>query len=71
MYIQGILNLLPLTSLGFSSYGHQHESPRELGILTPYHAAPAFPVEAELPDDCSVDRVMLVWLCSSLWDRDF
>jgi hypothetical protein len=64
MYIQNLLNLLPLASLAFSSYIEEHEDERlwELGNLTPYRAAPAFPVEADLPDDCSVDRVMMVWL---------
>ncbi|OJA10742.1 hypothetical protein AZE42_07272 [Rhizopogon vesiculosus] len=59
MYIQSLLNWLPLASLAFNPY--KHEDPlKKLGNLTPYHVAPAFLVEAELPDDCSVDRVMLM-----------
>ena len=60
MYIQGLLNLLPLASLPFNSYQYEHGSPKELGNLSPYYIAPAFPVKTELPDDCSIDRVMLV-----------
>jgi acid phosphatase len=68
MYIQSLLNWLPLASLSLTldSYKHEDGPARNLGILTPYRAAPAFPVEAELPGDCSVDRVMLVRLCFSL-----
>jgi acid phosphatase len=60
MYIQSFLNWLPLAYLTFDSYKHEHEPPNELGNLSPYHVAPAFPIEAELPGDCTVDRVMLV-----------
>ncbi|OAX38734.1 phosphoglycerate mutase-like protein, partial [Rhizopogon vinicolor AM-OR11-026] len=59
MYIQSLLNWLPLASLAFNSYEHD-DPPKKLGNLTPYRAAPAFPAEAELPDDCSVDRVVLM-----------
>ncbi|OAX34320.1 hypothetical protein K503DRAFT_803681, partial [Rhizopogon vinicolor AM-OR11-026] len=59
MYIPSLLNWLPLASLAFNPYKHD-DPPKELGNLTPYRAAPAFPAEAELPDDCSVDRVMLM-----------
>lgn len=63
MYLSSLLGWLPLTSLTLNSYKHEHDTPKELGNLTPYRAAPVFlGVEAELPDDCSVDRVMLVWL---------
>ncbi|KAJ8584928.1 phosphoglycerate mutase-like protein [Rhizopogon salebrosus TDB-379] len=60
MYIQSFLNWLPLAYLTFDSYKHEHEPPNELGNLSPYHVAPAFPIEAELPGDCTVDRVMLM-----------
>src|SRR5947209_7377843 len=69
MYIPNLLNWLPLASLTFTSYKHE-DPPRKLGNLTPYRVAPAFPVEAELPGDCSVDRVMLVWLGFSLRSGD-
>ncbi|KAG2078233.1 phosphoglycerate mutase-like protein [Suillus decipiens] len=60
MFIQGILNWLTLTSLTFNS--HEHDDPlKRLGNLTPYRVAPAYhKVKAELPGDCSVDRVMLM-----------
>ncbi|KAG2357692.1 phosphoglycerate mutase-like protein [Suillus spraguei] len=60
MFIQGILNWLTLASLTFNS--HEHDDPlKRLGNLTPYRVAPtSHKVEAELPGDCSVDRVMLM-----------
>ncbi|KAG1905809.1 phosphoglycerate mutase-like protein [Suillus fuscotomentosus] len=62
MFIQGILNWLTLASLTFNSHKHEDEDPlKRLGNLTPYRVAPApHKVEAELPGDCSVDRVMLL-----------
>ncbi|KAG2356218.1 histidine phosphatase superfamily [Suillus spraguei] len=62
MFIQGILNWLTLASLTFIPHKHEDDNPlKRLGNLTPYHVAPAFhKVEAELPGDCSVDRVMLL-----------
>jgi hypothetical protein len=62
MFIQGILNWLTLASLTFISYKHEDDDPlKRLGNLTPYRVAPAFHnVEAELPSDCTIDRVMLV-----------
>ncbi|OJA08149.1 hypothetical protein AZE42_03578 [Rhizopogon vesiculosus] len=56
MYIPNLLNWLPLASLTFTSYKHE-DPPKKLGNLTPYRVAPAFSVEAELPGDCSVDRM--------------
>ncbi|KAG2368256.1 histidine phosphatase superfamily [Suillus spraguei] len=62
MFTQGILNWLTLASLPFISQKYEHDDPlKKLGHLTPYHVAPAsHKVEAELPVDCSVDRVMLL-----------
>ncbi|KAG1891093.1 phosphoglycerate mutase-like protein [Suillus subluteus] len=62
MFIQGILNWLTLASLTFISHKHEDEDPlKRLGNLTPYRVAPAsHKVKAELPDDCSIDRVMLM-----------
>ncbi|KAH7913208.1 phosphoglycerate mutase-like protein [Hygrophoropsis aurantiaca] len=58
MYIPALLNLLPFT-LGFL---HQDDPPSDtlrLGTLTPYKKAPIVEGIRELPDDCSVDQVML------------
>ncbi|KAG2111630.1 phosphoglycerate mutase-like protein [Suillus discolor] len=62
MFVQGILNWLTLASLTFNSHKHEDEDPlKRLANLTPYRVAPAsHKVEAELPGDCSVDRVMLL-----------
>lgn len=62
MFVQGILNWLTLASLTFISHKHKDDGPlKRLGNLTPYRVAPvSHKVEAELPDDCSVNRVMLM-----------
>jgi acid phosphatase len=66
MYAQSILKWLPFASLTLTSYKHEHDPPKELGYLSPYRVAPTSSVEAELPYDCSVDRVMLVCMAVSL-----
>ncbi|KAG0696002.1 histidine phosphatase superfamily [Suillus ampliporus] len=60
MLIQGLLNWLPLASPTFNSYKHEHQdSLKRLVNLTPYCAARSSrEVEAELPGDCSVNRVV-------------
>ncbi|KAG1756682.1 histidine phosphatase superfamily [Suillus paluster] len=61
MLIQGLLNWLPLASLTFNAYKSDDDPLKKLGYLTPYSPAPAFHgVDAELPSDCSVNRVMLM-----------
>ncbi|KAG2753281.1 phosphoglycerate mutase-like protein [Suillus brevipes Sb2] len=62
MYIPSIVNWVTLASLTFTSHKHEDKDPlKRLGNLTPYRSAPAsHNVEAELPGDCSVDRVMLM-----------
>ncbi|KAH7927925.1 phosphoglycerate mutase-like protein, partial [Leucogyrophana mollusca] len=62
MYIQALLNLLPLAH-GIVSPGAAENRDGvldRLGNLTPYHKAPAVEgIKKQLPGDCSVDQVML------------
>jgi len=61
MHIQALLNWLPLASLTFNPHKHGNDPVKKLGNLTPYRVPPAsHSVEAELPTDCTVNRVMLV-----------
>ena len=52
MYLPSLLGWPPLVSRTLNLYKHEHDTPEELGKLTPCHAAPAFlGVESVLSGD--------------------
>ncbi|KAF7971067.1 hypothetical protein HWV62_22123 [Athelia sp. TMB] len=58
-----LISLLPLASAGVAQWSPSAEQNiyNHLGNLAPYHAAPAVPgIQADLPDDCVVDQLMLM-----------
>ncbi|KAH7906747.1 phosphoglycerate mutase-like protein [Hygrophoropsis aurantiaca] len=59
MYIQALINLLPIT-VGVLRQDEAPSDTLRLGPLTPYKKAPSVQGIADLPSDCSVDRVMLM-----------
>lgn len=65
MVSSSFLTLFPVLALGVSAaqlqFGQSSDLYDGLGNLSPYHAAPAVAgVRSSLPDDCTVNQVMLV-----------
>jgi acid phosphatase len=62
MHIQLALNALALQDPGWFGYRpRDSDSSLNLGTLTPYRKGPTVPgTESYLPDDCTVQQVMLV-----------
>lgn len=61
MYTQALLGLLSFTPHVQEFLNVTHNILNHLGSISPYHCAHHVPeVNSELPNDCTVDQVMLV-----------
>lgn len=58
---QNLNSVVPDEQLGNHHHHHGRKDLKHFGNLSPYHDAPVVPgVSVDLPDDCSVDQVILV-----------